>query len=83
MLFSWTLVRLLPKASCPLVVKLSWLNAAAIHAAHPAKPNTKSLEPQAHPIATVVQAVVVVTMERLSDAEASRQLVNGLKAMRV
>ena len=79
----WTLVRLLPKACCPLVVKLSWLNAAAIHAAHPTKPNAKSLKPQADPIATVVQAVVVVTMERLSDAEASRQLVNGLKAMRV
>ena len=83
MLFSWTLVRLLPKASCPLVVKLSWLNAAAIHAAHPTNPTAKSLNPQPAPIATVVQAVVVVTMERLGDAEAARQLVNGLKAMRV
>lgn len=83
MLFSLTLVRFLTKAPYRLVVKLSWLNATAIHAGHPAKPNTKSLETQARPIATVVQAVVVVTMERLGNAEAARQLVNGLKTMRV
>ena len=57
--FPWTLVRLLSKAFCPLVVKLSCLDAAAIHANHPAKPNAKSLEPQAHPIATVIKAIVV------------------------
>ena len=83
MLFSLTLARCLTKAPCRLVVKLSWLNTTAIHAGHPAKPNTNSLETQARPIATVVQAVVVVTMERLGNAEAARQLVNGLKAMRV
>ena len=73
----------LPQAPCSRIVKLPRLNAATIHVGHPAKPHAKGRKPQPHPIAVVVQAVMVVPMKRLAHTQAARQFINGLKAMRV
>ena len=73
----------LPQASCPRMVKLSGLNAAAIHVRHTAKPDAKGRKPQPRVIAAVVQAVMVVTVERFAHPHAARQFINGVKAMRM
>src|SRR5574344_706018 len=74
---------LLPQAPCPRIVKLPWLNATAIHVGHPAKPHPKGRKPQSHLIPAVVQAVMVMPMERLAHTQAARQFINRIKAMRV
>lgn len=63
------------------MVKLSRLNAAAIHIRHAAKPHAKGCESQPGVIVGVVQAVMVMTMKRLADTQAAGEFVNGFKAM--
>ena len=74
---------LLAQASGPRMVKLSGLNAATVHVRHTAKPDAKGRKPQPRVIAAVVQAVMVVAMERLAHPHAARQFINGVTAMRM
>ena len=60
------------------MIKFSGLNATAIHVRHPAKPDAKGCKPQPRVITAVVQAVMVVTVERLANPHTARQFINVL-----